>query len=71
MEHRRFQLPSGKVIELTTLASNHHIEMNPSDAGTADRVIVQDIIKEIAQSVPIDSTVPFKVILLNEVDSLR
>ena len=54
VEHRRFQLPSKKYIELTTLASNHHIEMNPSDAGTSDRSVVQDIIKEMAQVSRVD-----------------
>ncbi|KAL6214115.1 hypothetical protein ACLB2K_013553 [Fragaria x ananassa] len=35
-------------IELTTLSSNNHFELNPSDAGFQDRYIVQEIIKEIA-----------------------
>eukprot|EP01083_Nonionella_stella_P278726 947917_1 len=48
-EHRSFKVRS-KTIEITTLGSNYHIEMNPSDAGIYDRVVVQDIIKEIASS---------------------
>jgi len=48
-EHRSFKVRS-KVVEITTLGSNYHIEMNPSDAGIYDRVVVQDIIKEIASS---------------------
>lgn len=59
-----------KAIELTTLASAHHVEMNPSDAGSSDRSVIQEVIKEMAASVPLDSTVPFKVIVLLEVDSL-
>ena len=31
-EHRTFKTPSNKTIELTTIASNYHIEMNASDA---------------------------------------
>ena len=45
--------------------------MNPSDAGIYDRVIVQDIIKEIASSAVISKTdYKFKVVILNEVDKL-
>ena len=32
-------------IELTTISSNHHVEINPSDAGNNDRYVVQEIIK--------------------------
>lgn len=36
-------------VEITTVASNYHIEMNPSDVGTSDRLVVQEVLKEIAQ----------------------
>lgn len=42
-------------IELTTLSSTHHVELNPSDAGFQDRYIVQEIIKEMARNRPIDT----------------
>lgn len=51
-DHRTFRVNSKK-IEMTTLSSNYHIEMNPSDAGIYDRVVVQDIIKEIASTTSI------------------
>ncbi|KAH9618688.1 hypothetical protein KSS87_000807 [Heliosperma pusillum] len=59
-------------IELTTLSSTHHIELNPSDAGFQDRYIVQEIIKEMARNRPIDTKGKrgFKVLVLNEVDKL-
>ncbi|CAM9527852.1 unnamed protein product [Ascophyllum nodosum] len=56
LEHRSFKTPSNRVVELTTVASNYHIEMSPGDAGIYDRYIVQDIIKEIAQSRSISSS---------------
>ena len=43
--------------------------MNPSDAGTSDTDVVQEIIKEIAQYHPLDSN-SFKVVFLSEADSL-
>jgi len=73
LEHRNFTPPGGtKSIELTTISSNHHIEINPSDVGHNDRIVVQDVIKEIAQSVPLDSTNQrsYKVVLLTEVDKI-
>lgn len=51
------QLPTRKLeVELTTLSSNYHLEMNPSDVGYNDRYVVQEIIKEMARSKPVDAT---------------
>jgi len=63
--HKSFKVKT-KNIEITTLGSNYHIEMNPSDVGLSinsdychlqsslsgmnDRLIVQEVIKEIAQT---------------------
>ena len=33
IERQQFETPSKKTIEMTTLASNYHIEVNASDAG--------------------------------------
>lgn len=64
------------------MASNYHIELNPSDVGLYDYVVVQEIIKEIAQNKQLDVNAkhPFKgwsvqlslavVVLLSEADSL-
>ncbi|CRK92906.1 CLUMA_CG006322, isoform A, partial [Clunio marinus] len=67
-----FTAPSGRKIEITTVASNYHIEVNPSDAGIYDRVVISDIIKQIAQTNIIDPSGQreFKVIVLSEVDEL-
>ena len=47
-------------MEITTVASSYHIEMNPGDAGIYDRYIVQDVIKEIASSRNLDAKHAFK-----------
>lgn len=85
LEHRDFKTPSNATVELTTVASNYHIEMCPGDAGNNDRFVVQDIIKEIAQNNPLNlagkgaaaeggggggGRPTFKVVLLMEVDRL-
>ncbi|KAM1037021.1 hypothetical protein FF1_031934 [Malus domestica] len=59
-------------IELTTMSSTNHIELNPSDAGFQDRYIVQEIIKEMAKNRPIDTKGKkgYKILVLNEVDKL-
>jgi replication factor C subunit 3/5 len=42
----QIQLPSRKLeLELTTVSSNYHVEINPSDVGRNDRYVVQEIIK--------------------------
>ena len=77
LEHREFKTPTQKTIEVTTVASNYHIEINPSDAGNNDRFVVQEVIKEIATSGSLHAgakgsggKVGFKVVLLVEVDRL-
>ncbi|KAK6317598.1 hypothetical protein J4Q44_G00129980 [Coregonus suidteri] len=66
------QAPSKKKIEINTIASNYHLEVNPSDAGNSDRVVIQELIKTIAQSQQIQTSTQreFKVVLLTEVDRL-
>lgn len=71
VETRSFKTPSGKTLEISTLASNYHIEINPSDAGTQDRLVVQELIKEFASNNPVDAGPKgFKVVILNEVERL-
>lgn len=62
-----------KQIDISTLGSNYHIEMNPSDVGLNDRHVVQEVIKEIAQTQNVgaaNAAHAFKVVVLNEVDRL-
>ena len=34
LEHRGFKTPTGRAVELTTIASHFHVEINPGDAGS-------------------------------------
>ncbi|KAL6473201.1 hypothetical protein MHYP_G00193890 [Metynnis hypsauchen] len=72
IEHQSIIAPSKKKIEINTIASNYHLEVNPSDAGNSDRVVIQELIKTVAQSQQIQSSTQreFKVVLLTEVDRL-
>ncbi|CAB4285938.1 unnamed protein product [Prunus armeniaca] len=75
VENRAWKVDAGSRtidLELTTLSSTNHIELNPSDAGFQDRYIVQEIIKEMAKNRPIDTKGKkgYKVLVLNEVDKL-
>ncbi|XP_003390597.2 PREDICTED: replication factor C subunit 3-like [Amphimedon queenslandica] len=56
IEHMEFITPSKKKIEISTVASNYHIEMNPSDAGIHDRVVIMGLLKEVAQSHSLDTS---------------
>ena len=68
IDRRNFKTRSNKPIELRTLQSNHHIEINPSDVGIYDEIVVQEIIKEIAQYRSLNDQ--FKVVLITEADKL-
>merc|ERR1712055_1236605 len=69
IEHQNFETPSKKKLEIVTIASNYHIEVNPSDVGIYDRVVIQELIKTVAsaQQIHVPSSndsngpAPFKV----------
>ncbi|OQV13255.1 Replication factor C subunit 3 [Hypsibius exemplaris] len=67
-----FTTPSNKKMEITTVASSYHIEVNPSDSGIYDRLVVMEVLKSIAALRQPDDAGkrPFKVVVLTEVDRL-
>lgn len=56
--------PSGKKIEINVVTSNFHCEVNPSDVGVNDRVIVQELIKDMATSSSLSDKHRFKGVIL-------
>lgn len=46
-ETRKFNLPN-KTVEVPTLSSEHHIEVSVTDTANSDRIIIQEIVKDIA-----------------------
>ena len=75
LENKTWKIKQGERnidVELAMMSSNHHVEMNPSDAGSKDRYVVQEVIKEMAKSRPIDANgcEGYKVLVLTEVDRL-
>ncbi|XP_067661480.1 replication factor C subunit 3-like [Haliotis asinina] len=72
IEHNTFTTPSNKKIEISTISSNYHIEVNASDVGNNDRIVIQEMIKNVAQVNQLDtaSQKDFKVVILTEVDRL-
>lgn len=67
-----FTTASNRKMEILTVGSNYHLEINPSDAGIYDRIVVVEIIKQMAQerNLNVLAQREFKVIVLSEVDSL-
>ncbi|RKP20943.1 P-loop containing nucleoside triphosphate hydrolase protein, partial [Rozella allomycis CSF55] len=72
LDTKSFVTPSSKKVDVNVITSNYHIELTPSDVGIYDRIVVQEIIKEIAQTQSVDtsSNKSFKIVLLNEAHSL-
>jgi len=72
IEHKTFQSPSGKKVEISTIASNYHIEVNPSDVGRDDYTVVRNLLKEVAQTQNLDagSQKAFKVVVISEADKI-
>lgn len=71
---RVFKTPTNREIEVHTFHSPFHVEFNISElSGNNDRFVIQELIKEMAQSPPlsIDGKLhPFRVIVLHAVDML-
>ncbi|KAI9228821.1 MAG: activator 1 38 kDa subunit [Piptocephalis tieghemiana] len=72
MDIRAFTTPSNRKLEIPVISSNYHIELTPSDVGIHDRVVVQELIKEIAQTHQMDVSAKrrFKVVIIHEADML-
>jgi len=76
LEKITFTLPSSKKLEIDVVSSNYHFEVNPSDAGIADRHVVQEMIKNLASTPSVSTSVSkannisFKTILITEADRL-
>ena len=50
IDEKIFQTASGRKIEINLFASNFHVELNPSEAGIYDRIVIQEIIKDFSQT---------------------
>ena len=57
LTQRTFTTPTGRHVEIHMISSDYHMELSPGDAGNNDRFIIQDVLKEIASSKNIRSSV--------------
>lgn len=71
MDSRVLQINSRK-IEFNVVTSLYHMEITPSDLGNNDRIVIQQLLKEMAQTQQVDANAQhrFKVVVINEADSL-
>ncbi|KAI0783618.1 P-loop containing nucleoside triphosphate hydrolase protein [Abortiporus biennis] len=72
IDQRVFLTPSKRKLDVNIVQSNFHIEITPSEVGNYDRVVIQEILKEIAQTQQVDVSARhrFKVVVINEADTL-
>ncbi|KAI1979687.1 Replication factor C (RF-C) subunit [Ophidiomyces ophidiicola] len=72
VDARVFQTSSNRKLEFNIVASIYHLEITPSDVGNYDRVVIQELLKEIAQTQQVDLSARqrFKVVVINEADFL-
>ncbi|EJD47250.1 P-loop containing nucleoside triphosphate hydrolase protein [Auricularia subglabra TFB-10046 SS5] len=72
IDQRVFVTPSKRKLDVNVVQSNFHIELTPSDVGNYDRVVIQEILKEIAatQQIDLNAKQRFKIVVINEADSL-
>ncbi|KAA1477160.1 P-loop containing nucleoside triphosphate hydrolase protein [Dentipellis sp. KUC8613] len=72
IDQRVFLTPSKRKLDVNIVQSNYHIELTPSEVGNYDRIVIQEVLKEIAQTQQVDLNARhrFKVVVINEADSL-
>eukprot|EP00934_Nitzschia_sp_Nitz4_P002382 Nitzschia sp. Nitz4//scaffold193_size40683//10709//11815//NITZ4_007496-RA/size40683-processed-gene-0.10-mRNA-1//1//CDS//3329540270//2377//frame0 len=83
LDQRTFTTPTNKTVELHMITSPHHVELSPGDAGNNDRFVIQDVLKQLASTKNIRSTVAnqqesndakcntdIKIVVLHQVDQL-
>lgn len=72
IDQRTFLTPSSKKLQINIVSSLHHLEITPSDVGNYDRVIMQELLKDVAQSAQVDLQAKkiFKVVVINVADEL-
>ncbi|CUM68224.1 uncharacterized protein PRCAT00005945001 [Priceomyces carsonii] len=75
---KTFVTPSNRKLEFNVLSSPYHLEITPSDMGNNDRVVIQDLLKDVASTEQVDFSSAvnsrtkhrFKIVVINEADSL-
>jgi replication factor C subunit 3/5 len=72
IDARTFTTSTNRKLEFNIVSSVYHLEITPSDVGNYDRVVIQDLLKEVAQTQQVDLTAKqrFKVVVINEADAL-
>lgn len=72
IESRQLDLGGSRKIEVTMASSVYHVEITPSEAGMQDRFIIQELLKEIAQTQQVDQNAKhrFKVVVIHDADTL-
>jgi replication factor C subunit 3/5 len=51
---KTFVTPSNRKLEFNVISSPYHMEITPSDMGNNDRVVIQDLLKEVGQTEALD-----------------
>uniref|UniRef100_A0A6G1SLT9 Replication factor C subunit 3 n=1 Tax=Aceria tosichella TaxID=561515 RepID=A0A6G1SLT9_9ACAR len=71
IQNETFETPSKRKIEIKTINSNYHIEVNPSEVGIYDKVVIQALIKNTASTASIHNfSTSFKTVVISNADRL-
>lgn len=71
IQNETFETLSKRKIEIKTINSNYHIEVNPSEVGIYDKVVIQALIKNTASSASLHNfSQTFKTIVISNADRL-
>jgi replication factor C subunit 3/5 len=71
VEFRSFKTSStsSTTVDIRIISSLFHVELAPSEVGNKDTIVIQQMIKELAQSPPLGNY-PFKTVVISDADCL-
>jgi replication factor C subunit 3/5 len=72
IDQKTLETSSGRRVDIHLISGMYHVELNPSDVGYFDRIVIQEIIKELAQTQQISINAPreYKIVVIHEADHL-
>lgn len=69
IEQRSYKLLSKKVVDLTIMASDNFIQFDAEETKQNDRMIIQELFKEIVSGITVFSEKPFKIMVIENLST--
>ena len=69
IEQRSYKLPSKKIVQLNVIASDNFIQFDADETKQNDRMIIQELFKELVSGITVFSDKTFKIMVIENLSS--